>query len=275
MSNVSLTASISQNMYSLQATQKLLDQTEYRVTTGKKVNSALDDPISYFKAQDHQQSATDLQSLKDDMTEAIQTIKAADAGISSIEDLISDAKSLATSAFSSETTAEATGYQTQFNALLTQITELAQDSGYSGVNLLGGSSQTMDVKFNSSSSNKITLTGVDASSTGLSLATATAWDTTSAGKTAITASIALLDAAKTTLRTDSKQLSNQLNTITTRQTFTDTMITALNSGSANLVNADTNEESVKLTTLQTQQDLAIQSLSIAKSASQSVLTLLK
>ena len=226
------------------------------------------------------------------MSEAIQTIKAGADGITAITDLINDAKSLATSALSATTSGDSAAYETQFNDLLTQIDTLASDSGYNGVNLLGGSTQTLDVNFNSGSTgttSKLTLKGVDvqsgqtnAGADGLKLSTVTSgawWDATAttpaANKTAIQAVITKLNAAKVTLRSDAKTLSNESNIITSRQTYTDSMATVLQNGSANLVNADTNEESVKLTTLQTQQSLAISSLSISKSASQSVLSLLR
>jgi flagellin len=61
--------------------------------------------------------------------------------------------------------------------------------------------------------------------------------------------------------------------MTTRQTFTSSMISTLNNGAASLTNADTTEEGVKLTTLQTQESLGVQALSIAKSAQQAVLNL--
>ena len=80
MSGISLTASLSTNLSSLKATQSLMDSTEYKLTTGKKVNSALDDPISYFTSENHLDNASDLATLKDGMSEAISTIKAADNG---------------------------------------------------------------------------------------------------------------------------------------------------------------------------------------------------
>jgi flagellin-like hook-associated protein FlgL len=289
---VSLNTSLLSNLSSLKSTQSLLDNTELNVTSGKKVNSVLDDPISYFKSEDHLANATDLQSLKDNMSEAIQTIKAGADGITAITDLINDAKSLATSALSATTSGDSAAYETQFNDLLDQIDTLASDSGYNGVNLLGGTTQSLDVNFNSGSTgttSKLTLKGVDvqsgqtnAGADGLKLSTVTSgawWDATAttpaANKTAIQAVITKLNAAKVTLRSDAKTLSNESNIITSRQTYTDSMATVLQNGSANLVNADTNEESVKLTTLQTQQSLAISSLSISKSASQSVLSLLR
>ncbi|MCE5283207.1 MAG: flagellin [Deltaproteobacteria bacterium] len=282
MATVSLSSSLSQNLSSLKATQSLMDETEYKLTTGKKVNSALDDPISYFTSAAHLDRASDLQTLKDDMGEAIQTIEAADDGITAIKDLISDAKAILQSALTAETDSDMAGYVSQYNEIMDDIDDLAEDSGYGDVNLLGGTSQTLDVVFDEDGESKVTLTGFDASTTGLSLTDATSgafYTGTTAGgdfavtKTGINALITELDTAKDTLRAKSKTLSTQLSVIETRSDFTDNLITTLEDGSANLVNADTTKEGVNLTTLQTQQQLAISSLSIANSASQAVLSL--
>jgi flagellin len=279
--SISLTSTMSSNLNSLQATQQLMNQTEYRLTTGKKVNSALDDPIAYFKSEEHLQRAGDLQARKDGMSEAIETLNAADEGITAIEELISSAKSLAQSALKADDDTEMDDYISQYNEILDQIDDLAEDSGYGGINLLGGTTQTLEVVFDEDGESKITLTGFDASSSaglGLSDATAAAWysgtgATFDVTETGINAMIDKLDDAKDTLRTKAKTMSNQLTMITARQDFTTNLITTLKEGSASLVNADTNEESVNLTTLQTQQQLAINSLSIANSASQAVLSL--
>jgi flagellin len=96
------------------------------------------------------------------------------------------------------------------------------------------------------------------------------WDT---GATAINASITALDAARDTVRTASKTLSNQLSTITTRQEFTSKMINTLEDGAATLVNADLNEEGANMLMLQTRQSLGTTSLSLASQAAQSVMRL--
>jgi flagellin len=278
MSNsaITLTSGISQNLYSLQSIEKAMEETSYRLSTGKRVNSALDDPISYFAAQNHTQRASDLEVRKDEMGEGIQLLKAADAGIESILDLIDSAKSLAQSALSAEDSSEVTEYMTQYNSTLDEITDLASDSGYKGVNLLGGLTETLEVFFDEEGSSSITLTGVDASATGLSLSDAASWwSTTNSApdETVINASIAELDAAKDTLRANSKTLSNQLSIITAREDFTENMINTLTDGASNLVNADTNEESANLLTLQTQQQLATNALSISSDSYQAVLNL--
>jgi len=291
-------------LYSLKNTTNEMTDTNKRLSSGLKVSSALDDPIAYFAAQDHTNEATNLSSLTDSMGEGIQLLNAADDGIAAITSLISDAKALAKSALSADTTNEATRYMDQFNALLDQIDDQASDSGYQGVNLLGGTDESLDVNFDSIGDSKVTLTGFNGSSSGLGLSTQvlstgdtsgtitesdTSWLTMSVAtaatatadatysysinKDAINDAIDSLDAAKTTLRSDSKTLSTQLSTITNRQTFTNSMIENLNTGASNLVNADTNTESANLLALQTQQSLATSSLSIASSSMQNVLKL--
>jgi len=279
---VSLSASMSQNLASLKSTESLMSKTEYKLTTGKKVNSALDDPIAYFTSSAHLDRASDLQTLKDGMGEAIQTIKAANAGIESIKDLISDGKALLQSALTSETQSDMTAYISQYNEILDQIDDLSDDSGYGDVNLLGGTTQQLDVVFDEKGDSKITLTGFDGSTTGLSLTDAAAaafyTGTDLAGDFAVTSAginalITELDDAKDTLRSKAKTFSTQLSVVDARNDFTSNIITTLEDGSANLVNADTTKEGVNLTTLQTRQQLAISSLSIANSASQAVLSL--
>jgi len=80
---------------SLQSSVKLLDRTQERLSTGKKVNSALDNPVNFFTAQSHTSRANDLLAYKDGISEAIQTIKAADVAITAITTLINSAKAVA------------------------------------------------------------------------------------------------------------------------------------------------------------------------------------
>jgi flagellin-like hook-associated protein FlgL len=274
--SVILTTSMSNSVYSLQQIEKLTNETNAVLATGKKVNSALDDPIAYFAAQDHTFLASDLTARKDSMGEAIQLIKAANGGIDSMLDLIDSAQSLADSAQTAETTAESTALLTQFNKIMTQITQMAGDSGYKGTNLLGGATETLTAYFNAAGTSSLTLTGVDASATGLGLTNATSWWDTTGGApdlTAIQTSLDQLTAAKNTLRTTAQSLSMDLTIISSRQDFTSEMITTLSDGASNLTAADTNSESAKLLMLQTQQSLALNSLSIGSDAYSGVLQL--
>lgn len=95
MSDISLTSGMRANLLSLQSSVKLLDRTQERLSTGKKVNSALDNPVNFFTAQSHTARANDLLAFKDGISESIQTIKAADVAITAITSLINSAKAVA------------------------------------------------------------------------------------------------------------------------------------------------------------------------------------
>jgi len=263
---ISLTTGMRQNLFALQSTSKLMELTQTRLATGKKINTALDDPINFFAAENHQQRADDLAFRKDAMGEAVQTIKAGNNGIEAITDLIASAKSTAQSALSTTDQTEITALSQQFNTILDQIDDLAEDAGYKGINFLAADSLT--VTFNADGTNTIGLTGFDACSANLGLVD-DAW----ASSAAIDTSIGLLDDAKDTLRTEAKELTNNLSIITTRQDFTEKMINTLEDGVANLTLADMNEEGANMLMLQTRQALGTTSLSMAAEAAQSVMRL--
>jgi len=105
LNDVSLTAGMRSNLLSLQNTVKLLDRTQERLSTGKKVNTAIDNPVSFFAAQSLNSRASIIDSLKDAMGQAVQTITAADKGIKAITAMIEQAKGIAQSALSAELTA--------------------------------------------------------------------------------------------------------------------------------------------------------------------------
>jgi flagellin-like hook-associated protein FlgL len=266
---ISLTPGMRKNLLSLRETTNLIDLTSKRLSTGKKVNSALDDPINYFAAEGHRQRATDLLSRKDEMSEAVQTIKAGDTGIESITDLVASAKSLASSALSADTTTEINDLESQFNEVLKQIDFLSADSGYKGINLLD--SDTLEVSFDESGDSSVTLTGFDGTASGLGLSTISTNDWTTDSN--ITDSISELDSARTTLRSESKKLANNLSTITIRQDFTENLVNTLEEGADNLTLADMNEESANLLMLQTRQALSTSALAMSSQSAQSILRL--
>jgi flagellin-like hook-associated protein FlgL len=98
MNDIALTSGMRSNLVQLQATVTLLDRTQERLATGKKVNTPLDNPINYFAAAGHLTRASDILQYKDGMAEGIQTIQAANAGIKGIQGLIESARSLGQSA---------------------------------------------------------------------------------------------------------------------------------------------------------------------------------
>lgn len=95
---IALTSSMRSNLLSLKNTQKLLDTTQDRLSTGYKVNSAMDNPSSYFTAQSLNSRADDLSTLLDSIGQAISTLEVADEGITTLQEFVEQAKSIANSA---------------------------------------------------------------------------------------------------------------------------------------------------------------------------------
>ena len=249
MSDIVLSAGVRSNLLQLQQTSDLITQTQNRLATGKRVNSALDNPINYFTAQNLSSRANDLNSLLDSMSTAINTIQAANNGISAITKLVQSAQSIVTQAQqTTDTTIRAT-LASQFDSIRSQIDQLAQDAGINGVNLLNGN--TLTVTMNESATSTVTVTGV----------------------TDLSAASTQLTEALTTLRSQSQALSSNLQTVQVRQDFTKAMINTLQTGADNLTLADSNEEGANLLALQTRQQLSTTALSLAAQADQNVLRL--
>ena len=268
ISDISLTAGMRTNLLNLQNTSQLLNRTQQRISSGKQVNSALDNPTNFFAAQNANQRASDLSDRKDGMAEAVQTVSATNAGITAITGLISAAKGIAQSALSTSDGTVQSKLADQYDTIRTQIDQIAADSGYRGLNLLS-STNTLTVNFNEDASSTLNVIGVEASSTALGMVTAGDWT----DKAAINTDTGLMDSAISTLRTSSQTLAANLNIITTRQDFTDSMINTLQTGADNLTLADMNQEGANMLMLQTRQSLGTPSLSLSSQAAQSILRL--
>jgi len=266
--NITLTSGMFNNLISLQQIQGKINTTQNQMSTGKAVNSALDNPTAFFSAQSELQRATDLSNRQNGMSEAVQTIQAANAGISSITTLIESAQGLASSAASTDNTLSQATYYSQFLQLQTQITQMASDSGYQGTNLL--TSGTLTIQFGQTTgTSSLTVNGFGASNTGLGVTSVGTWTTAGAAQS----DSAFMDNAITTLRSQASSLASNLDVITTRQSFTTNLISTLQTGANNLTLADMNEVSANMLQLQTQQSLATTALSLSSQAAQSVLKL--
>ena len=120
MPKFSLSASMRTNLLSLKNTQDLIDQTQLRLSTGKKVNSAIDNPLAYYTAQSLTNRAHDLEALLDNMGQGIQTLKAANEGLEALSDFVLQAKAVANTARDTPVTTELSSGATfsKFNGLV-------------------------------------------------------------------------------------------------------------------------------------------------------------
>src|SRR5579872_3626355 len=120
-SDIVLSAAVRQNLLSLQGTAELLSQTQTRLATGKKVNSALDNPTNFFTAAGLDARASDISNLLDSIGNGVQVLQAADTGITSLSKLVDTAKSIA-----NQVLQQPTGYTTK--ASFTSAAALAAGS---------------------------------------------------------------------------------------------------------------------------------------------------
>ena len=128
MSGIVLSSSVRQNLLSLQSTADLLATTQNRLATGKKVNTALDNPTNFFTAQSLDARAGDINNLLDGIGNGVQVLQAANAGITSLSKLVDSAKSIANQAL-----------QTTVGYAKSTVTSAA--SSATAANLLGSTAQ--------------------------------------------------------------------------------------------------------------------------------------
>jgi flagellin len=377
MSNISLSSGVRNALTAIQSARGSAEAQQTKLATGKRVNSALDNPTNFFVSEGLNSRANDLGSLLDSIGQGVKTIEAADKGIKALTKLVESAQGAARQALQSGSTnlstagsataltggaakvavagdagnlvvnvgganksfavaagdtiqklvdavnvdgtglraevgsdnklkisalqgeslaidASSTGatatfagqtvgtvartaattntsresLSKQFDDLRTQIDQLAQDSGYNGVNLLNG--DNLRVQFNEKNTSSITLKGKVLDSTGLGVSGST---NTFQSDSSITSSIDQLSKAVSTLRTQASTFGSNLSVVQARQDFTKDLINTLQTGADNLVLADPNEEGAKLVTLNTRAQLASTALSLASQSDQSVLRL--
>src|SRR3954451_10100355 len=160
----------------------------------------------------------------------------------------------------------------QYNGIISQITNTSQDSSFNGINFLNG--DTLKLTFNETGKSTLSIQGVTYNAGGLGLASLAGGtdflDNNSANKV-----LTALGAASTSLRTEASALGSNLSIVQIRQDFSKNLINVLQTGSSNLTLADTNEEAANSQALSTRQSIAVSALALANQSQQSVLQLLR
>ena len=285
MAEVTLSSGIRDALMTIQKTTQQAQEAQMRLATGKKVNTAIDNPLNYFTAAGLNDRANDLALLQDAMSNATKTIDAASSGIDGITKLMQTAQGLASAAAATTDTTTRTNLRVQYNTLLAQADELMKNAGFNGINLLNGDKLTVKFDSTSTTATLAILTNTASAGTGALSATnlgvatiaAGAWTnaagTDTTGDVAIQSALTALGKAIATLRAEASGLGANNAIVKTRQEFTAAIINHLKTGADNLTLADTNEEGAKLISLNTRGQLAQTSLSLASQREQQVLRL--
>src|SRR5215813_1348819 len=167
MTGIVLSASVRQNLLSLQSTASLLAKTQNDLATGNKVNSALDNPTNFFTAQSLNNRASDIGNLLDSIGNGVQVLQSANTGLTSLQSLVASAQSIANQVLQSPT-----GYSTKSTISTTAL------SNATATDLLGVANAT--VSGSALSDNDTTPVAVSATTLLSGTSTATSHDLTSA-----------------------------------------------------------------------------------------------
>jgi flagellin len=176
MSGIVLSASVRQNLLSLQSTASLLATTQNDLSTGNKVNTALDNPTEYFTAQGLNNRASDISNLLDGIGNGVQVLQAANTGITSLQSLVASAQSIANQVLQSPV-----GYSTKSNVTSVAI------NGATAQNLLGTGTGYVDATVNGLAATATSTAAYTntAATAGTQLSTGTSGTTTNATATTL------------------------------------------------------------------------------------------
>ncbi|HLI21458.1 MAG TPA: flagellin [Stellaceae bacterium] len=287
MSNIVLGAATQQNLLALQNINNQLDTTQNHLATGLSVASATDNAVAYFQAQSLSDRAADLTSRKSAIDQGIQSLTTATQGITSIVSILQQMEGIVNGA-STQTATQRAAADTQFNTLGQQLSTLLNDASYQGLNLVNSTATNLTLQFSITSTSVMKITGqnllfsklVTGGKTTAVMGSQSASKLISVKFSAVSNKISLFTNIYNALQTAvfkaqaaAQSLGQNVDFLQTRLSFTEQYITTLQGGASDLTVADVNQESTNLVTLQTRQQLAIQSLSIATASEQAVLRL--
>lgn len=145
-SEVTLSAEVRQNLSSIQKTGGLLSRTQDRLSSGKKVASAVDDAVAYFQGRALEDRARDLMGVKDGIATGVSTIKAAMDGLEAAEKLVAQMKGIALAAKNEPVASTRHQLYLQYDEMRTQLDALTNDAHFNGASLIGNPSNDLTVK---------------------------------------------------------------------------------------------------------------------------------
>jgi flagellin len=259
MSSLLTNSSAMTALQTLTQINKDLGTAQNRIATGQRVSTASDNAAYWSIATGMRGQNAALSAVQDALGLGAAVV---DTASSALEDAIEIAQQIQAKYVARETPGtDQAAIDAEITDLKAQVVQIAQGATFEGVNLLatGGAAQNI-------------VTGYTAG-TGVTTMSVAAYDL-EAALGAATTSVAVetaIDAMKTAAAT----FGSAKTRIESQQSFTDSLMDAIDRGIGQLVDADMEEESARLAALQTQQQLGIQALSIANSSSQNILTLFR
>jgi flagellin len=298
---IALTMGMRNSLYALSGIEDQIAVVNKRLATGKKVNDALDNPLNYFMARGFDKDKRDLSNLQDSQNIGLQTLQKTVKTVESITKLTESIQALARQARQSQDATARTTLGTQIGILLQQIDELTEDAGFNGRNLLKATPDTLTVEFNTASGTGRTQlvvagTSLRGNSADIALNTAAMgvtftagtlpdphtyvidsgvgrWEVNGAGDARVDAFLVQTQVALNNLQARASTFSVNLTVLQVRLDYSKSWQRNFAETVDMLTGADINEEGANLSALQTRQQLAVTSLSLANRSDQSILRL--
>ena len=287
MSDIILGVATQQNLLALQGINSNLGTTQGHLSSGLKVASALDDAVKFFQAQSLGNRASDLALRKDSIDQGISSLTTAVNATQSAISVLQQLQGILNSA-KTQTASQRASAAKQFSTLATQLDTLLNDASYQGLNLVNSTKSSLTLQFSNSTASKLTITGQNLLYSAVvtagivSKVSNAAKNLVTKGFSAVSNSTSYFDTAFQSLQnaigkiqSAAQSIGGNVTFLQTRLDFTSQYIVTLQGGASKLTVADVNLESTNLVTLQTRQQLAIQSLSIATQSEQAVLRLFR
>jgi flagellin len=255
-------------LQSLAKTNKILNMTQLRITTGLRVNGPKDDAATFAIAQNMRGDIAGMSSVKTNLSLGQSVVSVAiDAG-KAIEDLLIEMKAKSVQASQAGLDSDSyTALNQEFTSLRAQIEAIVSSAEFNGTNLIASGSANLDV-LSTVDGSTITIVKQSIDATTLAIHTAALTNATVAATalTAISQAIITVSNALASLGSASKRVDIQTE-------FTAKLQDILKMGVGNLVDADLAEESANLQASQIKQQLGVQALAIANAGPQSILAL--
>jgi flagellin len=259
MSSINTNVSAMTALQTLTATNKSLSETQNRIATGMRVATAADNAAYWSIATGMRTQNGGLSAVRDALGLGAAIV---DTAYSALNDAIGIAQKIFDKYVARETPGtDTTIIDAEITELKAQVVGFATGATFEGVNLLATGGADQDV-----------VTGYE-SGTGVTTMTVAAYDL-EAALAAANDSVAV-ETAIEAMRAAAAGLGSAKTRIDAQQTFTSSLMDALDRGIGQLVDADMNKESARLSALQVKQQLGIQALSIANSNTQSILSLFR
>ncbi len=257
-----------------------LSQTQERISTGSKVNSAKDN-AAYFAISETMKGDSGMyKSIDEGLTMTKNVVSTARLGAETFADLAGQVSERV--AFAQGVGVNLADVQSEVDALTERMSTVIEQSTFNGVSMVDNTDTQTVVTGVSRNGTGFDTTSIDIDGQDLSaiLATFTSIDLVAAGSA--TATTANLEAMLTTAEgavadsiTAATNLGISEKSIDTQQGFLKDLTDRLDKGVGSLVDADMEKEAARLQALQVQQQLATQSLSIANQAPQNIMALFR